>query len=39
MWMDTRLSSAMYLSILDLNGSGDDLIRQAVADLRPGDRI
>ena len=38
-WLETRLCSAMDLSFLDPGGGGHDLIRKAIATLRPGDRM
>lgn len=37
--LETRLSSAMDLSFLDPRGGGHNLIRDAIADLKPGDRM
>ena len=38
-WLDTWLSSPMDFSFLDPKGDGHDLIRQAIGELRPGDRM
>ncbi|NBT74116.1 MAG: FkbM family methyltransferase, partial [Betaproteobacteria bacterium] len=38
-WLETRLSSAMDLSFLDPRGGGHGLVRDAIANLKPGDRM